>query len=90
MLVSEMAKAPKQAKYVLLHEKDKVNELFENLTLLSKDSVDVANMNQQQQDKVQQSNVMGTNEGGTSCSCCKVGFLSLEEQRQHFKLGWPR
>jgi len=80
----------KENKYVFLHEKEKVVELFKEVKLLGRDpNNDVRTLSDDTAENIT-AQIQTEELGSKSCSCCQLQFDSLDEQRVHFKLDWHR
>jgi len=79
----------KPDRFVFLHDRDKVTDLFKNIKLLNTDDKDVKPVNTELTEVNEQIKSL---EGSSikSCSYCQVTFEIVEDQRLHYKLDWHR
>ena len=84
-MISEMASTRKE-KFVYLHDKERIKDLFSGLKLLH--NAKVVEVADEASEPV--AAPVEAPASSRSCSYCQVQFESLEDQREHFKLDWHR
>jgi len=82
-------KESKPDRFVFLHEKEKVANLFKNIQLVNTDNKEIKPVTVEISDVTE--HIKSLEAVSTkSCSYCQVQFESVEDQRLHYKLDWHR